>query len=388
MSTTEEKLTTWKTFWNGFKTFQQTGSTPAPAYPAMRKLFVETNGWFNDIFHYLYCRNKPAKLLPTNLKSKINPGFLNLSDPGELDRALHALDTKGYYIFSNPLDGRYVQELTDWALKTPCILQQNMQNPETSMAAMSMSMSAGMAPKDENDMDPFASMGHDRNSEIIFDANNLIATNYRFLEDRVLANERVQSLMADPNVANLTQRYFRSHAIYTLMSIWWTTAFQCDKPASGLAQLYHFDMDRIKFLKFFCYLTDVTTDDGPHCYVEKSCKRKPKALKRDGRFSDEEMAANYPASDIHEFTAPRGTIIVEDTRGFHKAKMPTKGNRLILEFELASCLFGPPYPKSNIEIKSPALAEVHDLIPNLLSNYTVKTAAAKPVRELAGSASK
>ena len=39
------------------------------------------------------------------------------------------------------------------------------------------------------------------------------------------------------------------------------------------AQLYHFDLDRPKWLKFFIYLNDVENiSHGPHLFIEKTHK--------------------------------------------------------------------------------------------------------------------
>jgi hypothetical protein len=44
-----------------------------------------------------------------------------------------------------------------------------------------------------------------------------------------------------------------------------------------------------------------------------------------------------------EFHGPRGTIIAEDTRGFHKGKPIEGGDRLVLEFDFCDSLFGGGY---------------------------------------------
>ena len=45
-----------------------------------------------------------------------------------------------------------------------------------------------------------------------------------------------------------------------------------DKPGNK-AQLYHFDLDRPKWLKFFIYLNDVENlDHGPHSYIKNTHK--------------------------------------------------------------------------------------------------------------------
>ena len=90
-------------------------------------------------------------------------------------------------------------------------------------------------------------------------------------------------------------------------------------------------MDRIKFLKFFFYLTDVGPDNGPHCYLRASHDRKPSALRRLDRITDEEILRHYGPERVVEVMGVRGTAAAVDTRGFHKGKPLTAGHRLIFQ---------------------------------------------------------
>ena len=69
--------------------------------------------------------------------------------------------------------------------------------------------------------------------------------------------------------------------------------------SSEAAQLFHFDMDRIRFLKVFIYLTDVGTENGPHVYVRGSHRSKPPAFFRDRRFSDAEVKRAFPPTSVN-----------------------------------------------------------------------------------------
>ncbi|MCC7460196.1 MAG: phytanoyl-CoA dioxygenase family protein [Proteobacteria bacterium] len=113
--------------------------------------------------------------------------------------------------------------------------------------------------------------------------------------------------------------------------------------------MFHFDMDRIKFLKFFLYLTDVTPQNGPHCYVEKSHRNLPTELRRDGRFKDEEIIRSFGKDSVLELCAPKGTLFAIDTRGLHKGIPLESGNRLIFQIEFANSMFGQSYPQLKIE---------------------------------------
>jgi hypothetical protein len=107
----------------------------------------------------------------------------------------------------------------------------------------------------------------------------------------------------------------------------------------------------MKFLKFLFYLTDVGPENGPHTYVSGSHKRKPAALLKDGRISDEEILRQYAKEQVVEITGPRGMIIAEDTRGLHKGKAPLSGDRLMLQIEFANSLFGTTYEEIELNDK-------------------------------------
>lgn len=360
MAKLSEKLALFKTFWEGFKVSEQTGQTPYDSWLALRRLYVETNGRFNDIFHRWYTLDKP----PVPVLQPLSASAFSGVTAQEVDRAVRSLHRDGYYVFPQRLDGGIIDSLTKFAMETPVVLQFDSSKRANEQEAL---------PEGNDEHSGLYYMGHAVETDnVYFNPDQLIATNYRFQEQAVVSNSTVQDLMADPLVMTLAQQYLKSFAMYTLIGMWWTTPYGCDDPSSNLAQMYHFDMDRIKFVNFFIYLTDVGPEDGPHCYVKGSCSRKPRAILKDGRLPDHEVHPHFHPDDPVEFTGPRGTLIVEDARGFHKAKMPTKGNRLALEFELSSCVFGgPDYPHTSIALASDALTELATRYPKLLSRYEV-----------------
>ena len=119
--------------------------------------------------------------------------------------------------------------------------------------------------------------------------------------------------------------------------MWWSTALS-PEPCNEAAQLYHFDMANIKFMKVFFYLTDVTTRTGSHRYVSGSHKRTPAKFRdKDRRLSDAEVEGYYPPERIIDITGPTGTIFTADTRGLHKGNRLLEGDRLILQFQFSTC---------------------------------------------------
>jgi Phytanoyl-CoA dioxygenase (PhyH) len=205
-----------------------------------------------------------------------------------------------------------------------------------------------------------------------FPRENPEAVRYDLPEQLSIEEPLIQGLMADRSIISVAQNYLECRPILDIVAMWWNAASaQPDKVA---AQYWHFDMDRIKWLKFFVYLTDVGPDNGPHSFVAGSHRTGgiASALLQKGyaRLTDEEVTGEYSADKFVEFTAPRGTVIAEDTRGLHKGKHVIEGDRLMLQLQFSNSLFGGEYPKRKIgRVDNPALAEMISAYPRLYSNY-------------------
>jgi len=101
---------------------------------------------------------------------------------------------------------------------------------------------------------------------------------------------------------------------------------------SESAQLFHYDLDTLRWLKIFIYLNDVTNDSGPHEYVKGTHLpgNKPVGLlmRNYSRVADREIETSF-GSRVERITGPAGTIILADTRCFHKGTVPAEGYRLM-----------------------------------------------------------
>jgi hypothetical protein len=155
--------------------------------------------------------------------------------------------------------------------------------------------------------------------------------------------------------------------------MWWHVHFH-DRPDSEAAQMYHFDLDRLKWLKIFIYLTDVGPNDGPHSFIEGTHVTKgiPSKFLQKGyvRLSDEEVESEFDKGREKIFVAPRGTIIIEDTRGLHKGSVASGNPRLMLQLQLSASLFGAIYPKVILpDNKIPVLAEMIKRMPDVYKAY-------------------
>jgi hypothetical protein len=119
----------------------------------------------------------------------------------------------------------------------------------------------------------------------------------------------------------------------------------------------------------------VGPQDGPHSFVQGS--HVPGGIpehflnKGYARLSDEEVRAHYGPDAEVTFAAPRGTIIVEDTRGLHKGNPVTGNSRLILQLQFSNSLFGTVYPKNRITAQRTAGLERRMLeVPDVYQAYS------------------
>jgi hypothetical protein len=280
-----------------------------PACLSLRELYWRTNGRFNDLAAFMLgLGSRPSRV-------DAGPGMLGAMDEHELSKVVGDLRTRGYHVFARRLSDEVCEDLLAFAKTT-----------------VSRPLVTGGDGQSSSLGDP-----------MVFEGTNPCHVAYYFDAQKLMESPAVQNLVSEPLFLRVAQEYLGCEPINDLVAMWWSTSAS-KQPSSGAAQLYHFDMDWIKFVKFFVYLTDVTDQTGPHCYVAGSHRRKPQSLLRDGRFRDEELEEHYASVDFIELTGPKGTVFVADTRGFHKGKPVKSGNRLMFQIEFAISLFGQNYP--------------------------------------------
>jgi len=299
----------------GFKTLHETNRTPEDAYLAMRKLFVETNGKSNNIISRLL-RKKGYDDISVD-------GVLGLKNMAEVKKVVDGINANGFYVFEKKLSADVVDAITRYAKTTPCKY---------------LKVGTG-------------SIGYSE-ERILFDENSAVSPRYQFSQQQIIDNKSLQQLIFDQSLLAVAQEYLGTRPILYLLAMWWSVPFH-GEGKSEAAQMYHFDLDRIKFFKFFFYLTDVDTHTGPHCYVRASHKKLPASLLKDDRLTDEEVQAAFGRDSMMELCGEKGTIMAVDTRGLHKGKELTRDKRLLFQIEFSNSMFGQYYPPC----KKPALDE-------------------------------
>lgn len=306
----------------GYRAFLASNSTSKVAYIALRQMFVLTKGKSSD--------DLSEKISKRIGKYNIidEKGILGFENKDAVKKAVVEMKRDGYYIFEKKLPESVVNQIVEVALTTEC----SYLNVDS---------------------------GDYEEEKVVINFERILSPRYEIPASNVVNHPVFQSIIFDTSLLAFAQEYLGVKPIIDLIAFWWSVPFQ-GKGKSAAAQMYHFDLDRIKFLKFFFYLTDVDTNTGPHCYVKASHQGLPKKIDRDGRFTDEEVAEIYGADNLLEICGVRGSIIAVDTRGFHKGKELLKDKRLLFQIEFANSMFGQYYPPLKINVLNEANKEIFE----------------------------
>lgn len=162
--------------------------------------------------------------------------------------------------------------------------------------------------------------------------------NYR--RDAVAACSAAWQLIDALDLPEVAGLYLRCRPLITSVDCWQVVPIhpspQAEALYSAAAQTFHYDMDWIKFVKFFIHLTDVDGASGPFEYVSGSHRHKHSAYYSDGRFDrllgDPEVVVSL---------GPVGSVFAADTAGLHRdGRARGTASRLVLQVEFAVAAFG------------------------------------------------
>lgn len=284
----------------GLVIFRRTGRTPTATYRVLRRV------------HSVAPRVGDPRRRPEPTAQPVADGALGPLGVDDLAAVRGDLDRDGFAVLDQQLDADTVAALTDLATQAQCRVVGRRGAPVAEPAR--------------------------------FDPEQPLATRYELPEVTILADPAAQALAVDEGFRRIAGSYLRAEPVNDMVSMWWTAPAD-EVDLSAAAQLFHADRDRLSFVKFFVYLTDVGPDDGPHVYVRGSHHDRPARLRADRRFSDDEVLEHYAPDDLVSVEGPAGTVFVADTLGLHKGTTPTSGVRLVFQVEYATSLLGAPYER-------------------------------------------
>lgn len=315
-----------------------TGKSLGVSHQALIFLFCQTKGLSNDILSFLISTfNKKKKFCDDT--------FTNLNESNiDSSKAIDELIENGFYVAHGAIPSNVIEELYNFT---------NENNSST------------------REMDGVENFICDK--KIFTGIETPDAVRYDYKTEDLLSLNAVQELVSSKIILEIAQGYLNTVPKLDVLSMWWHTNYS-KEPDSKAAQYFHFDMDRIKWIKVFIYLTDVGVDNGPHTFVIGSHKTNgiPRKFLNKGyaRQTDDEVIGFYGTERVQSFIAPRGTIIFEDTRGLHKGVHLKEGSRLMLQLQYSNSLFGAIYPNVKCKkISSPNLKNRIKRTPEIFSNY-------------------
>lgn len=189
--------------------------------------------------------------------------------------------------------------------------------------------------------------------------------------DDLLKNRTIIDLWMDSVLISLSERFLKTVPILD-----YVTGF-CSRPINSReiekldkdALLYHFDKDRVKFLKIFVYLSDVDGNNGPHSLIPGSQLIVPL---KDGRYLDAEVSDFKIKNNLQEMQiiGRKGTIFAVNTHCMHRGNVVLSGERIILEMEYTNSIVGAPTSIKSSRYFKPKYMDVINMFPRSFSHFS------------------
>ena len=167
-----------------------------------------------------------------------------------------------------------------------------------------------------------------------------------FSNETIIRAPHALEIANNPKVLSIVSRFLGAKPTISLLTAWWSMPHKDGKAEE--AELFHRDVDDIRFVKLFCYLTDVDDVSGPHVFVPGS--QSVNKLTKIRRYQDSEIADAFGEGSHLTFTGKAGTAFLENTYGFHRGVPPTQKPRLLFQvlYSLRNSIYGPDRPVGRI----------------------------------------
>ena len=149
-------------------------------------------------------------------------------------------------------------------------------------------------------------------------------------QNEIINNIFIKNLITDHFILNVVQNYLGCKPILSQVNFWISNKAPVDN-----TQKFHQDRDDIRFIKVFIYLNDVCLKNGAHYYVKGSLNKlkfPSNSYNVSHRIGDNFIYNNYKDKVI-QIEGKKGSIIFEDTSGFHKGSEVKEGHRFMLQLQ-------------------------------------------------------
>lgn len=182
------------------------------------------------------------------------------------------------------------------------------------------------------------------NNKNYYNKNNKITKKLNILENNnniwwynhpneIYELDFIQDFISNKYLLQILQDYLGTEPIFFDSNFWASYPGHVEN-----TERFHQDYDDTKFLKLFIYINDVGDNNGPHTYIKKSLKNivDTDILKKykytPSKRLDENVFTKYVKNDIINIVGEEGTLIIENTKGFHKGTNVKQGKRFLLQF--------------------------------------------------------
>ena len=277
--------------------YNKTGLTPDNVQQLMVDGYCKSNGLFQKVFYDFMFKDFKREPLVGTIKSDVFGDFT----AKQIEELASVIDGNGYVVLPKVVKREYVESLKEWSYDIK-----------------------------------YRTIGNDEKTSYVdkVDFSNPGCVTANAIEADLLQNKEVMSLINDPVLLAIISRYLGVEPVLIHLCMWWSFVNQKQEASSEAAQLYHYDLDHMKWLKVFFYLSDVTTEQGPHTYIPASHKigqKNYKILQRGyARVTDAEMK-DMQSEESCSLLGEAGTVIIGDTKCFHKGTPVVAGSRLVLQ---------------------------------------------------------
>lgn len=156
----------------------------------------------------------------------------------------------------------------------------------------------------------------------------------------------VQELIHDPGLVAISTQYLGAKPTAIGSELLWSFPIEATWIQQiKSAQVFHYDIDDYRSIKFFFYLTDVDESNGPHVCIQGTHWGKKLRHQLMGQrcasLNDQILIDTYGADQVISLCGKAGFGIAEDPFCFHKGESPTLLPRLILQIQYALNDYGP-----------------------------------------------
>jgi len=152
----------------------------------------------------------------------------------------------------------------------------------------------------------------------------------------------IQAIINDPKLLQIATDFLQVSPVFMGARLWWSHADSPPYDFKRAGQVFHYDIDDYRALRFFFYLTDVDSLGGHHVVIRGSHKHKKIRDKvYPTRFHSDDYLTNiYGSQSVIALYGQAGFGFAEDPYIFHKGTPPEDRDRLMLLIRYSMNDFG------------------------------------------------